>query len=130
MNVKKKHLDLTAKRIKVKIPPHTKTRTGRTTFLTKEASEKIQKRLEKLGPEDYVFCKQSPLSGGENFRHALRRILDRLELNERYESNNFYKITTHNQGAKVTKITGVALGWHLLVTDWSGHIDVLGTRSN
>ena len=96
MNVKKKHLDLTARRIKVKIPPHTKTRTGRTTFLTKEASEKIQKRLEKLGPEDYVFCKQSPLSGGENFRHALRRILDRLELNERYESNNFYKITTHN----------------------------------
>ena len=95
MNVRKKDLDLSTKRITVKIPPNTKTRTGRTTFFTKEVEEKIKKRLGDLNPDDYVFCKKSPYSGGFNFRLALRRILKRLGLDEKYQSNNYCKITPH-----------------------------------
>ena len=95
MNVRKKDLDLSTKRITVKIPPNTKTRTGRTTFFTKEVEEKIKKRLGKLNPDDYVFCKKSPYSGGFNFRLALRRILKKLGLDEKYQSNNYCKITPH-----------------------------------
>jgi integrase len=75
MNIKKKDLDLSTKRITVKIPANTKTRTGRTTFFTKEVEEKIKKRLGKLDPDDYVFCKKSPYSGQFSFSAALRRIL-------------------------------------------------------
>ena len=95
MNVRKKDLDLSTKRITVKIPPNTKTRTGRTTFFTKEVEEKIKKRLGKLNPDDYVFCKKSPYSGGFNFRLALRRILKRLGLDEKYQSSKYSKITPH-----------------------------------
>ena len=96
MNVRKKDLDLSTKRITVKIPPNTKTRTGRTTFFTKEVEEKIKKRLGDLNPDDYVFCKKSPYSGGFNFRLALRRILKRLGLDEKYQSNNYCKISPHS----------------------------------
>ena len=96
MNVRKKDLDLSTKRITVKIPPNTKTRTGRTTFFTKEVEEKIKKRLGELNPDDYVFCKKSPYSGGFNFRLALRRILKRLGLDEKYQSNNYCKISPHS----------------------------------
>ena len=96
MRVKKKDLDLSAQRIRVKIPPHTKTRAGRTTFFTKEVMEKIKKRLEKINPDDYVFCMESPVSGADNFRTAFRRLLNRLELDERYQSNNFFKISPHS----------------------------------
>ena len=96
MNVRKKDLDLSTKRITVKIPPNTKTRTGRTTFFTKEVEEKIKKRLGKLNPDDYVFCKKSPYSGAFNFRLALRRILKRLGLDEKYQSNNYSKISPHS----------------------------------
>lgn len=96
MNVRKKDLDLSTKRITVKIPPNTKTRTGRTTFFTKEVEEKIKKRLGELNPDDYVFCKKSPYSGGFNFRLALLRILKRLGLDEKYQSNNYCKISPHS----------------------------------
>ena len=95
MNVRKKDLDLSTKRITVKIPPNTKTRTGRTTFFTKEVEEKIKKRLGKLDPDDYVFCKKSPYSGQFSFSAALRRILKKLGLDEKYQSNNYCKITPH-----------------------------------
>ena len=80
MNVRKKDLDLSTKRITVKIPPNTKTRTGRTTFFTKEVEEKIKKRLGKLDPDDYVFCKKSPYSGQFSFSVALRRILKKTRI--------------------------------------------------
>ena len=95
MNVRKKELDLSTKRITVKIPPNTKTRTGRTTFFSKEVDEKIKKRLGNLNPDDYVFCKGSPLSSACNFRKALGRILTRLELDEKYQTSNYSKITPH-----------------------------------
>jgi len=96
MNIKKKDLVLSTKRITVKIPPNTKTRTGRTTFFSKEVEEKIKKRLGNLNPDDYVFCKGSPRSGACNFRKALGRILTRLGLDEKYQSNNYYKISPHS----------------------------------
>ena len=95
MNVRKKDLDLSTKRITVKIPPNTKTRTGRTTFFSKEVDEKIKKRLGNLNPDDYVFCKGSPRSGACNFRKALGRILIRLGLDEKYQTSNYSKITPH-----------------------------------
>ena len=95
MNIKKKDLVLSTKRITVKIPPNTKTRTGRTTFFSKEVDEKIKKRLGNLNPDDYVFCKVIPLSSACNFRKALGRILTRLGLDEKYQTSNYSKITPH-----------------------------------
>lgn len=96
MRVRKKDLDLSKERIKVNIPPHTKTRTGRTTYFSKEVAEKIKKRLDALHSDDYIFCKSSPDSGADNFRQAMYRLLKRLEMDERYDSNNIFKITTHS----------------------------------
>jgi len=96
MRIKKRHLDLSKKRIKVTIPADTKTRAGRITYFSKETFEKLQKRLEKIGPDDYVFCHQSPESGSTTLRKGLTRLVDKLGFDERYQTNNIRKITSHS----------------------------------
>jgi len=96
MRIKKRHLDLSKKRIKVTIPADAKTRAGRITYFSKETLEKLQKRLEKIGPDDYVFCHQSPESGSTTLRKGLTRLVDKLGFDERYQTNNIRKITSHS----------------------------------
>ena len=96
LKLKKKDLDFTKKRIKVNIPADTKTRTGRSTFISNEAKEKLEPFLEKMTPENYIFGKHGKVPHIHNFTRAMIRMLDKLEMNEKYQSNSIRKITTHS----------------------------------
>ena len=96
ISLKKKDLDLTGKRIKVNIPANTKTRTGRTTYLSLETEKILKPHLESLGPDDVVFSTKKNKSISMSVRTMLARLVDKLELVDRYQSNNIRKITTHS----------------------------------
>jgi len=96
INLKKKDIDLSKKRIKVNIPANTKTRSGRTTYLSKETEKIIRPILEKLDLEDHVFSKKNTRLRDQSVRKSLNRILDRMEFSEKYQSNNYRKITSHS----------------------------------
>ena len=96
LSLKKKDLDLTGVRIKVNIPANTKTRTGRTTFLSIETEKLLRVHLEKIKQDDYVFAKQNRTPDDSSVRRMLGRLVDKLELDDRYQSNNIRKITSHS----------------------------------
>ena len=52
ISLKKKDLDLSGKRIKVNIPANTKTRTGRTTYLSLETEKLLRPHLERIQHDD------------------------------------------------------------------------------
>lgn len=96
INLKKKDLDFSTKRVKVNIPANTKTRTGRSTYISNEAKRKLEPILDKIGQEDYILVTQGKVPNVQNFARALIRMLENLKLNERYQSNSFRKISTHS----------------------------------
>jgi len=96
INLKKKDLDLSKKRIKVNISSDTKTRTGRTTYLSKETEKLLRPLLEKLEPDDYVFAMKNHRLPVQSVRKALNRLLDRIEFTKTYQSNRYRKITSHS----------------------------------
>ena len=96
LNLKKKDLDLSQVRIKVNIPADTKTRTGRTTYLSKETEKVLRPILEKLDPDDYVFSLKNKRLETQSVRKSLNRLLTRIGFDKRYQSNNYSKITSHN----------------------------------
>ena len=96
ISLKKKDLDLTGKRIKVNIPANTKTRTGRTTYLSLETEKILRPHLEKISPDDFVFSKKNRPLDQSSVRTMLGRLVDKLILVERYQSNNIRKITSHS----------------------------------
>ncbi len=96
LKLKKKDLDFTKKRVKVNIPADTKTRTGRSTYISNEAKEKIEPFLEKMSQDDYVFGKNGKVPHISIFSKSMIRVLDRLGLNEKYQSSSCRKISTHS----------------------------------
>jgi len=96
LNLQKKDFDTSRARIKINIPPDTKTRQGRSTYISKEAESRLQRILEKKGPTDYVFSKKNKKSFRSNYRRALDRMIKRLGFDEKYKSNGFHKITSHS----------------------------------
>ncbi len=96
LSLKKKDLDLSGKRIKVNIPANTKTRTGRTTYLSLETEKILRPHLEKINQDDYVFSKKQNPPDQSSVRTMLGRLVDKLEIVERYQSNNIRKITSHS----------------------------------
>lgn len=96
LSLKKKDLDLTGARIKVNIPANTKTRTGRTTYLSIETEKLLRPHLEKIEQSDYVFAKKNHKPDDSSVRRMLGRLVDKLNLDERYQSNNIRKITSHS----------------------------------
>ena len=96
LSLKKKDLDLSGKRIKVNIPANTKTRTGRTTYLSLETEKILRPHLEKIGQDDFVFSKKNRPLDQSSVRTMLGRLVDKLALVERYQSNNIRKITSHS----------------------------------
>ena len=115
MNIKKKDLVLSTKRITVKIPPNTKTRTGRTTFFSKEVDEKIKKRLGNLNPDDYV------LATNENYsvREFIEKAFSLKGFNIKWKGTGLNEIgydkklnllipPLSNVKAQVVKVTGTA----------------------
>jgi len=99
LHIKKKDLDLSFDRITIRIKAeYTKTKTGRTTFVSKECGDKIMTYLHKLDDNDYVFTnsKGDFKARGRVEQTALANVLERLGYNEKYSSNGFYKITSHS----------------------------------
>lgn len=96
INLKKKDLDLSKKRIKINIPPTTKTRVGRSTYLSYETEKVLKPLLEKLEPNDYVFAKKNCKTSDRSIRTSLNRRLTRVGFTEKYQSNNYKKITSHS----------------------------------
>ena len=99
LHIKKKDLDLSLDRITIRInAEYTKTKAGRTTFVSKECGEKIMTYLHKLDDDDYVFTNSTGdfKTRGRAEQMALASALERLGFNEKYSSNGFYKITSHS----------------------------------
>jgi integrase len=96
LSLKKKDLDLSEKRIIVNIPANTKTRTGRVTYLSLETEKILRPHLENIGLDDTVFTTNDSKDNSSSVRTMLARLVDKLELVDRYQSNNIRKITTHS----------------------------------
>ena len=96
------------KRIIVKIPPSTaKFGKARTTFFSSEAGKLLGGKIKELDDNDLIFAtNKNPRHAEINCEAILRRALDRVGLNMRYETNNRYKINTHSFRAYgITKIS-------------------------
>ena len=100
MQLKKKDLDLSQERIKVNIPAEiTKTRKGRSTYMSRETEKMLKPFLDNYADDDFIFdfgstTDKSMRSARES--NNLRTVLKRLNLDDRYPSNNHGKITTHS----------------------------------
>ena len=55
LTLRKKDLDVTKERIKINVRPFTKTRTGRSTYMSKEASDILKNHLETIKQDDFIF---------------------------------------------------------------------------
>ena len=99
LSIKKKDLDFSLDRIMIRIKAeYTKTKTARTTFVSKECEEKIMTYLQKLDDDDKVFTnsKGDFKTRGRTEQMALANALEVLGYNQKYSSNGFYKITSHS----------------------------------
>jgi len=99
LQIKKKDLDFSLERIMIRIKAeYTKTKSARTTFVSKECQEKIMTFFQDLDDDDYVFTnsKSRLKTRGRTEQMALSNALEALGYNEKYSSNGFYKITTHS----------------------------------
>ncbi len=96
LSLKKKDLDFTKERIKVNIPPTTKTRTGRTTYLSCETENILKPLLEKKDQDDFVFSKKDHKPNHRSIDCSLHRSLKRMGFSEKYQSNKRMKITSHS----------------------------------
>lgn len=108
VQLRKKHLITNGENIIVKIPASiAKFKKGHTTFFSKEASTLLKPLLRKKQDNDLVF------GSGENKRFSelnseqiLRRILNKVGLDMKYESNKRYMINTHSFRAYgITKLS-------------------------
>lgn len=99
LQIIKKDLDFSLQRIMIRIKPeYTKTKSARTTFVSKECQEKIMTYFKDLDECDYVFTnsKANFKARGRNEQMALSSALKVLGYNEKYSSNGFFKITSHS----------------------------------
>ncbi len=96
LGLKKKDIDISKDRIKINIQTNTKTRRARSTYISKEAAKKLQPILAKKELNDYIFSKKNTTPFVSNYRRALDRIIKRIGLDEKYESNGIHKITSHS----------------------------------
>jgi len=97
LKICKKDLDFSLERIIVRIKAeYTKTKSARTTFLSKECGEKVKMYLKDLDEYDSVFSDSKKDNKMRNEQMALATALEALGYNQKYESNRFYKITSHS----------------------------------
>lgn len=99
--IRKKDLDTSGKRIRINIPANiTKTKKGRTTFISSEAAKYIN--LSKLEDDDRVWSRSTP----ENEMIQLGRYVEKAGLGMRYETTKRRKITSHSFRAYfITKLS-------------------------
>jgi len=98
VQLKKKHFDTSEKQFMIKIPANnTKTKAGRTVFISKEASNAVRTLLKKIDDDDLVFAKNNkPHYAVCAEEMTFKRILKNTGLVESYESSRTNKITMHS----------------------------------
>lgn len=104
VQLKKKHLDFTKKRVMVKIPSSiAKFGRARTTFFSSE----VKLNLKELDDNDLVFgTNPNAIHAEISEETTLRKYLTKTGLNQKYESTNRYKINTHSFRAYfITKLS-------------------------
>jgi len=108
VQLRKRHLILNKENIIAKLPATiTKFNKARTTFFSKEASKLLRPLLKELDDNDLIFGSNEKTHLAEtNSEQILARVLEKVGLNERYESNKRYKINTHSFRAfGITKLS-------------------------
>ena len=108
VQLRKRHLILNKENIIVKLPALiTKFNKARTTFFSKEASKLLRPILKDLDDNDLIFGSNDKVHLAEtNSEQILSRVLEKVGLDERYESNGRYKINTHSFRAYgITKLS-------------------------
>jgi integrase len=98
VQLRKKHFVLDYTRIIIKIPPQiAKFKRGRTVVVGKEAGDRIQRLLKKIGDDDLVFgTGHNPISSRVNKEDILRRALIKVGLDMKYDDTGRYQINTHS----------------------------------
>lgn len=98
LQVRKKDVDTTKKRIKIRIEAeNVKTRTGRSIWLSKEAGSYIMTKLRNLEDNDLVWATNEDFSYAEkNESTQFSKICDKAGHSEKYKSNGFRKITLYS----------------------------------
>jgi len=98
LQVRKKDVDTTQKRIKIRIEAeNVKTRSGRSIWLTKEAGSYLMMRLKNLEDDDLVWGTNENVSFAEkNESTQFSKRCDKAGFTEKYKSNNFRKITLYS----------------------------------
>ena len=98
VQLKKKHFDFNTKRTKIRIPAeYTKTKQGRTVFISKEATNAIKPLLRRIGNNEGVFSNHpNPHYAVCAEEMTFKRILTNVGLVESYESSRTNKITMHS----------------------------------
>ena len=98
VQIRRRHLHADGERIMVKIPAtFTKTRRGRTTFLSREVSRMFGRSLENMDGADLVFANHKDPDVAKNMEVVyMNRLVKRVGLCEKYETNGRSKITTHS----------------------------------
>ena len=108
VQIRKKHLDLSKKRIMIKIPASiTKVKKARTTILSKEAAQFIIAKLKKLKEDDLVWgVSEDPHNAEINEMNILNSYCKKVGLDQKYESTGRLKINSHSFRAYfITKIS-------------------------
>ena len=98
LQVRKKDVDVTQKRVKIRIEAeNVKTRSGRSIWLTKEASRPLISRLRTLEDNDLVWATNEKFAFAEkNESTQFSKICDKAGFTEKYKSNNFRMITLYS----------------------------------
>ena len=98
LQVRKKDIDTSLKRIKITIHPEgVKTRAGRSLFLTKESGQSCLMRLRQIDDDDLVWGKNNnPLQAEKAESKTFSRYCDQVGFTKRYHSNNYRKITLYS----------------------------------
>ena len=108
VQIRKKDLDLNKKRIMVKIPARfTKLKRSRITFISIEAARMIRPRLKRIEDDDLVWGVNDDYEKAESAEFmALRSYLEKVGLDERYETTQRLKISSHSFRAYfITKLS-------------------------
>ncbi len=98
VQLRKKDLDFTHERVMIKIPASiTKTKTGRTTFISAEAHEMLKSRLKKITPDELIWGTTTRFrSARSSEEEAFRRMIIKIGLDDKYETTTTRKITLHS----------------------------------
>jgi len=98
LQVRKKDVDTTQKRIKIRIEAeNVKTRSGRSIWLTKDAGSYLMIKLKNLDDDDLVWATNDNVSYAEkNESTQFNNCCNKAGFTEKYKSNNFRKITLYS----------------------------------